>query len=85
MGEGEDIGSDLDGDEEEEEDEEDGGFVVPDGYGSDDCEGDGANHKKRKLEQVCPSIVFFLSPFPHVSEVLNTSSRLLGCLSPTHL
>ena len=55
MGDGEDIGSDLDGDEEEEEDDEDGGFVVPDGYGSDDREGDMAvKSKKRKLEQVTP-------------------------------
>lgn len=53
MGDGEDIGSDLEGDEEEEEDEEDGGFVVPDGYGSDDCEADGTvKNKKRKLEQI---------------------------------
>ena len=53
MGDGEDIGSDLDGDEEEEEEEEDGGFVVPDGYGSDDCEGDvNQKNKKRKLEKV---------------------------------
>lgn len=53
MGDGEDIGSDLDGDDEEEEEDEDGGFVVPDGYGSDDCEGeDAAKSKKRKLEQV---------------------------------
>jgi len=53
MGDGEDIGSDLDGDEEEEEDEEDGGFVVPDGYGSDEGEPDGAvKNKKRNLEQI---------------------------------
>ena len=53
MGDGEDIGSDLDGDDDEEEDEEDGGFVVPDGYGSDECEGEeAAKTKKRKLEQI---------------------------------
>ena len=53
MGDGEDIGSDLDGDEEEEEEDDDRGFVVPDGYGSDDCEGEVATKmKKRKLEQV---------------------------------
>jgi hypothetical protein len=56
MGDGEDIGSDLDGDEEDEEEEEDSGFVVPDGYGSDDCEAEPSNkNKKRKLEQVCPN------------------------------
>ena len=52
MGDGEDIGSDLDGDDEEEEEDEDGGFVVPDGYGSDDCEGeDAAKSKKRKTRK----------------------------------
>ena len=63
MGDGEDIGSDLDGDDDEEEEDEDGGFVVPDGYGSDDCEGeDAAKSKKRKLEQVLtpPPVIFAL-------------------------
>jgi hypothetical protein len=70
MGDGEDIGSDLDGDDEEEEEDEDGGFVVPDGYGSDDCEGeDAAKSKKRKLEQVLTSPQSF-SP----------CSGTLGCL-----
>ena len=62
MGDGEDIGSDLDGDDDEEEEDEDGGFVVPDGYGSDDCDGEVATKsKKRKLEQVLAALQF-ISP-----------------------
>ena len=74
MGDGEDIGSDLDGDEEEEEDDEDGGFVVPDGYGSDECEGDvAAKSKKRKLEQVMPasaSLVISLPMQPSAGRIM---------------
>jgi hypothetical protein len=78
MGDGEDIGSDLDGDDEEEEEDEDGGFVVPDGYGSDDCEGeDAAKSKKRKLEQVLtlPPVIFAL--FRHFGLSARTCARAL--------
>lgn len=65
MGDGEDIGSDLDGDEEDEEEEEDGGFVVPDGYASDECDAEPSNkNKKRKLEQVCTHSSPRLPPSP---------------------
>eukprot|EP00960_Hanusia_phi_P049235 759446-Hanusia_phi.AAC.3 len=51
VGEGEDLGSDLDGEDEEEEyEEEDGGFVVPDGYMSDDGMENGVC--KKKLQQI---------------------------------